>query len=82
MPSNLQVCSALSEFARKDNVVETPESLFSYLIERVRNNLHIVLCMSPVGEPFRYTQVVFLAAHCVLIRLHNLFLLYLFFPSV
>ncbi|KAM4540607.1 dynein axonemal heavy chain 2-like [Fundulus diaphanus] len=49
----VEVCNALSEFARKDKVVETPDSLFSYLIERVRNNLHIVLCMSPVGEPFR-----------------------------
>ncbi|XP_047429543.1 dynein axonemal heavy chain 2 [Mugil cephalus] len=49
----VEVCSALSDSARKDNVVETPDSLFSYLIERVRNNLHIVLCMSPVGEPFR-----------------------------
>ncbi|GLD53606.1 dynein axonemal heavy chain 2 [Lates japonicus] len=29
------------------------DSLFSYLMERVRNNLHIVLCMSPVGETFR-----------------------------
>ncbi|XP_037533396.1 dynein heavy chain 2, axonemal [Nematolebias whitei] len=48
-----EVCNTLSEFARKDNVLETPDSLFSYLIERVRNNLHIVLCMSPVGEPFR-----------------------------
>ncbi|TMS02286.1 Dynein heavy chain 2, axonemal [Larimichthys crocea] len=46
----VEVCNALSESARKDNVVETPDSLFSYLIERVRNNLHIVLCMSPVGE--------------------------------
>ncbi|XP_040887758.1 dynein heavy chain 2, axonemal [Toxotes jaculatrix] len=49
----VEVCNALSESARKDKVVETPDSLFSYLIERVRNNLHIVLCMSPVGEAFR-----------------------------
>ncbi|XP_028285542.1 dynein heavy chain 2, axonemal [Parambassis ranga] len=48
-----EVCNALSDSARKDNVLETPDSLFSYLIERVRNNLHIVLCMSPVGDPFR-----------------------------
>ncbi|XP_073321620.1 dynein axonemal heavy chain 2 [Pagrus major] len=49
----VELCSALSESARKDNVAETPDSLFRYLIERVRSNLHIVLCMSPVGEAFR-----------------------------
>ncbi|KAM3857822.1 dynein axonemal heavy chain 2 [Diretmus argenteus] len=48
-----EVRNALSDSARKDNVIETSDSMFSYLIERVRNNLHIVLCMSPVGEPFR-----------------------------
>ncbi|XP_035375794.1 dynein heavy chain 2, axonemal [Electrophorus electricus] len=48
-----EVQSALSDSARKDNVLETPDSMFHYLIERVRNNLHIVLCMSPVGDPFR-----------------------------
>ncbi|XP_068440309.1 dynein axonemal heavy chain 2 [Clinocottus analis] len=48
-----EVCNALLESARKDHVPETPDSLFSYLTERVRNNLHIVLCMSPVGESFR-----------------------------
>ncbi|KAI8894261.1 dynein heavy chain and region D6 of dynein motor-domain-containing protein [Globomyces pollinis-pini] len=32
---------------------ETTEQLFSFFIERVRNNLHIVLCMSPVGDTFR-----------------------------
>ena len=52
-PPPPQVCSALSDSARKDNVMETPESMFNYLIDRVRNNLHIVLCMSPVGDPFR-----------------------------
>ncbi|KAJ3585525.1 hypothetical protein NHX12_014244, partial [Muraenolepis orangiensis] len=48
-----EVCGALSESARKDGVPETPGSVLGYLIERVRNNLHVVLCMSPVGEPFR-----------------------------
>ncbi|TRY86535.1 hypothetical protein DNTS_031645, partial [Danionella cerebrum] len=48
-----EVQNALSDAARKDNIQETPDALFSYLIERVRNNLHIVLCMSPVGDPFR-----------------------------
>ncbi|XP_053341025.1 dynein axonemal heavy chain 2 [Clarias gariepinus] len=48
-----EIQNALSECARKDSVPETPDSIFNYLIERVRNNLHIVLCMSPVGDPFR-----------------------------
>ncbi|XP_049338447.1 dynein axonemal heavy chain 2 [Astyanax mexicanus] len=48
-----EVQSALSDSARKENVLETADAMFNYLIERVRNNLHIVLCMSPVGEPFR-----------------------------
>ena len=29
------------------------DAIFAHLIGRVRNNLHIVLCMSPVGEAFR-----------------------------
>ncbi|XP_061921125.1 dynein axonemal heavy chain 2 [Entelurus aequoreus] len=49
----VEVCNCLSDSARKENVVETPDSLFSFLIERVRNNMHVVLCMSPVGDPFR-----------------------------
>lgn len=28
-------------------------ALFAYFVERCRENLHIVLCMSPVGEAFR-----------------------------
>nr|XP_015801752.2 dynein axonemal heavy chain 2 [Nothobranchius furzeri] len=48
-----EVCRALSEFAREDNIPETPDSLFSYLMGRVRNNLHTVLCMSPGGGAFR-----------------------------
>ena len=57
----VQVKSALSDEAVKAGVLDTPESIFSYLIERVRNNLHIILCMSPVGDPFRYVPTV----HCI-----------------
>ncbi|KAJ3342735.1 Dynein heavy chain 7, axonemal [Gonapodya sp. JEL0774] len=31
----------------------TPTILFSFFIDRCRENLHIVLCMSPVGDAFR-----------------------------
>jgi dynein heavy chain len=29
------------------------DSIFNFFINRVRNNLHVVLCMSPVGDSFR-----------------------------
>ncbi|GAB0182986.1 dynein axonemal heavy chain 5 [Grus japonensis] len=31
----------------------TAENLHNYFLARVRNNLHVVLCLSPVGEKFR-----------------------------
>ncbi|KAM4605979.1 LOW QUALITY PROTEIN: dynein axonemal heavy chain 5 [Polymixia lowei] len=31
----------------------TPENLYDYFLSRVRSNLHVVLCCSPVGEKFR-----------------------------
>ncbi|XP_027535095.1 dynein heavy chain 5, axonemal-like isoform X3 [Neopelma chrysocephalum] len=31
----------------------TGENLYNYFLARVRNNLHVVLCFSPVGEKFR-----------------------------
>ncbi|XP_063305793.1 dynein axonemal heavy chain 2 [Pelobates fuscus] len=48
-----EIKTILQEKARGENIPDTPESLYNFLIERVRNNLHIVLCMSPVGDPFR-----------------------------
>jgi dynein heavy chain len=33
--------------------LETPLQLWAFFVERCRNNLHIVLCMSPIGEAFR-----------------------------
>ncbi|XP_039605580.1 dynein heavy chain 2, axonemal [Polypterus senegalus] len=48
-----EIQTALSDAAKADNIPETPDNIFSYLVERVKNNLHIVLCMSPVGDPFR-----------------------------
>lgn len=29
------------------------DAIFNFFINRVRNNLHVVLCMSPVGDAFR-----------------------------
>ena len=37
----------------------TNENLYEYFITRVRNNLHVVLCFSPVGEQFRRRSLMF-----------------------
>jgi len=47
------VRQALGDAAKKDGIADMPDTMFTYLIERVRNNLHIILCMSPVGDAFR-----------------------------
>lgn len=31
----------------------TSEAIYNFLIERIRANLHIILCMSPIGDAFR-----------------------------
>jgi len=49
-----KVKAGIIDRARKDGIVETNEALFKYFIDSVRANLHVVLCMSPVGDPFRY----------------------------
>lgn len=38
---------------------QTPEVLYQYFLERVRDNLHIVLCFSPIGEKFRKRALYF-----------------------
>uniref|UniRef100_A0A2K6FUH7 Dynein axonemal heavy chain 2 n=1 Tax=Propithecus coquereli TaxID=379532 RepID=A0A2K6FUH7_PROCO len=48
-----EIQSHIIDQARAEQVPESSDSLFAYLIDRVRNNLHIVLCLSPVGDPFR-----------------------------
>ena len=46
-------CNAVRNEARAAGVMETPENLWDYFIDKVRRNLHIVLCFSPTGDKFR-----------------------------
>jgi dynein heavy chain len=39
--------------------VDTDENVWNYFIGRVKHNLHIVLCFSPVGEQFRKRNLKF-----------------------
>jgi len=50
-----EICSELLPVMKKEfpRRLPTNENLYEYFITRVRNNLHIVLCFSPVGEKFR-----------------------------
>lgn len=59
-----QFSHALSDFARKDNVVPAVNPLISYLTGRVTNSLHTPLSVSPVGEPFRWALTPSPAAPC------------------
>ncbi|XP_046433182.1 dynein axonemal heavy chain 2 [Neodiprion fabricii] len=45
--------SRLSKEAIKAGYLPTTEAVYLYLIERVRANMHIILCMSPIGSAFR-----------------------------
>uniref|UniRef100_A0A0X3PBI3 Dynein heavy chain 2 n=1 Tax=Schistocephalus solidus TaxID=70667 RepID=A0A0X3PBI3_SCHSO len=44
---------SLLEIAKHEGVDEAPQVIRKFFIERVRANLHTVLCMSPIGDPFR-----------------------------
>jgi dynein heavy chain len=33
--------------------LDTPDNLYKFFVDRVRDNLHVVLCFSPIGEKFR-----------------------------
>eukprot|EP00656_Telonema_subtile_P031899 TRINITY_DN3494_c0_g2_i1.p1 TRINITY_DN3494_c0_g2~~TRINITY_DN3494_c0_g2_i1.p1 ORF type:complete len:4527 (-),score=1335.50 TRINITY_DN3494_c0_g2_i1:103-13683(-) len=57
------LCDSIRPLAKKHNVEDTPEHLFKFAIETARNNLHVVTCMSPVGDAFR-TRVRMFPALC------------------
>ncbi|KAI9188053.1 hypothetical protein H9P43_002444 [Blastocladiella emersonii ATCC 22665] len=44
---------AMRPIARAEKRLDTPDALYALFLERVRNNLHAILCLSPVGDAFR-----------------------------
>ncbi|XP_063358685.1 dynein axonemal heavy chain 2 isoform X1 [Cydia amplana] len=44
---------ALEKPMKNANIMQTNEAVYLFLVERVRANLRIVLCFSPIGEEFR-----------------------------
>lgn len=43
----------------RPDVVDTIENLWAFFIDRVKSNLHVVLCFSPVGDTFRNRSLKF-----------------------
>ena len=48
-----QICDELAPRARENKVGENRDQIYSYFVQLCRENLHIVLAFSPVGEQFR-----------------------------
>ncbi|XP_075265378.1 dynein axonemal heavy chain 5-like isoform X2 [Convolutriloba macropyga] len=53
--------------------IPTFENLYDYFLTRVKNNLHVVLCFSPVGEKFRNRSLKFpgLVSGCTMDWFHK-----------
>ena len=47
------LCEDVRVEAKKANAGETQDELWAFFLGRVIKNLHIVLCMSPIGDGFR-----------------------------
>jgi dynein heavy chain len=47
------IFASLRNVAKAEGVPDNRDSMMNYFISRVRSNLHVVLCMSPVGDSLR-----------------------------
>jgi dynein heavy chain len=47
------LCATVRNEVKAAGLVETPDNLWSYYVNKCRNNLHIVLAMSPSGSKLR-----------------------------
>ncbi|CAM9397550.1 unnamed protein product, partial [Discosporangium mesarthrocarpum] len=48
-----QIFQSIRVAAKSAGVPDARDSLMEFFVERVRSNLHVVLCFSPVGDVFR-----------------------------
>ncbi|KAJ8920059.1 hypothetical protein NQ315_011713 [Exocentrus adspersus] len=48
-----EVKGKLDNAAAKAGIMRSNEAMYEFLVQRVRANIHIVLCMSPIGDAFR-----------------------------
>lgn len=48
-----QMSDKIKDEAKKSGVQQTKEDLWNFFVEKTKNNLHIVLAMSPAGSTLR-----------------------------
>ncbi|KAE8744396.1 hypothetical protein FOCC_FOCC009000 [Frankliniella occidentalis] len=48
-----EIKNRLEDAIRRQKIPHTTEAIYNFLIDRVRSNLHVILCLSPIGEAFR-----------------------------
>jgi len=47
------ICSSVEKPAKEAGIPFGPQALYDFFISRVRENLHVVFCLSPIGSTFR-----------------------------
>jgi dynein heavy chain len=48
-----RILNAMRPIAADNNTTPTKENLFALYISRIKSNLHVIICMSPIGDAFR-----------------------------
>jgi len=48
-----EICGKVRSEARSNGVEDTPAALFEFFLLKIKKNLHLDLCFSPVGDAFR-----------------------------
>lgn len=49
-----EIKNAIEAAAVKAKIIQTTEAMYEFFIGRAKTNLHIIICMSPIGNDFRY----------------------------
>ncbi|KAL0221591.1 hypothetical protein RCL1_001445 [Eukaryota sp. TZLM3-RCL] len=49
----IEIFEVLTPLAQKSGRPSTKQSIWSWFVERCKKNLHVVLCLSPIGDAFR-----------------------------
>ena len=48
-----EMCNTVRKEVKEAGILDTPENLWDFFLDKVRRYLHVCLCFSPVGDKFR-----------------------------